>query len=158
MMKVDQIPGRGRIGELGLQPGRLYGTAQNPIRFKAIAVKNEEVHRSPDKIIIAFVAGQGEVILIGQGVACIPIMVAQRGEEAIGCRARAVGPDIRKDELVIILPDILINRVSRAKWIIVVAGGDDEIGVPAFDEVGDVLLGRAILAVIADGGEANRAP
>lgn len=126
-MKIDQIPGRSGIGKLSLQPGCLYGCAQISIRFMAIAVDDKEVHRSPDKIIIAFVARQGEVFLIRQGVACIPIMVAQRGEEKIGRCACPIGTRVRIDELVIILPNILINRRCFARRIIVVAGGYDEI-------------------------------
>lgn len=56
----------------------------------------------------------------------------------------------------IILPDVLVYRPSRAERIIVVTGRYDEVRVPAFDKVGDARLGRAILAVIADGCEANR--
>ena len=41
---------------------------------------------TPDKIVVAFVAGQGEVIEIGLGIYRNPIMVAQRGKKPIeGC-------------------------------------------------------------------------
>ncbi|PYV82727.1 MAG: hypothetical protein DMG05_27620, partial [Acidobacteria bacterium] len=58
-------------------------------------------------------------------------MVSQRGKKPIEGRARSVSTYIGEDEIMIILADILIDGYNGTVWIIVVAGGDDEIRVPA---------------------------
>jgi hypothetical protein len=156
MMIVDQIPGRGRSRELGLQPESLCGCARSSIRFTAVAVKDKKVYRSPDKIIIAFVAGQGEIIQVGLDSPCIPVMVAQRGEEPIDRRAGSVRSNIRVNEIVVILPDVLIYGRGLAKRIIIVTDRDDKIGTPAFDKCGNILLAQAMIAVIADHSKTDR--
>jgi len=156
MMEVDQIPGRGRSRELGLQPEGLCGCARSSIRFTAVAVKDKKVYRSPDKIIIAFVAGQGEIIQVGLDSPCIPVMVAQRGEEAIDRRAGSVRSNIRVNEIVVILPDVLIYGRGLAEGIVVITGGDDKIGVPVFDEVCNILLILTAITIIANHSKTDR--
>ena len=68
------------------------------------------MHWTPGKIVIAFVAGQGEVIQVGEGVGGIPVMVAQGGEEAIFICSRAESAIVRGNILVIKLADVRIDR------------------------------------------------
>src|SRR5574341_243065 len=131
MVHVHQIPRRSGSHKLSLQPERLRGKTGNSIWFTKVAVKDEEVHGTPDEIVITFIAWQGEVIDIRLECARVPVVVAWRGEEAVEGRAGAIGTCIWIDELVVILPDILIDRGCFAKRIIVIAGCNDQIGVPA---------------------------
>jgi len=155
VVQIDQVPGRGGSRELGLQPKSLNGCTRSSIRFESVTISGEEVDGSPDEIVVTFVAGQSEIIHVRLERAGVPVVVAGRREETINRRAGAVRPNVGINELVIKLPDILINRIRPAERVIVVAGGDDEIRVPAFDEVRDSEFIRSGIPVIADDGEAD---
>ena len=87
-------------------------------------------------------------------------MVSNAREEAVRRGARSVGADVGVNELVEELPNIGIDGGRFTVGIIVVAGGDDEIGIPAFNQVGHGLfvrcrdrpcVSRAVVANNADG-------
>ena len=61
-MKYDQLPRFSRGSQAGLQPNALNGSARVTVGFVAVTVDNKEVHRSPHKIVVALIIGQGEVI------------------------------------------------------------------------------------------------
>ncbi len=50
----------------------------------------------------------------------------------------------------VVLADIRVDSLGRARWIVVVPGGDDKFRFPAFDQGRDRSRVRARLAVIAD--------
>ena len=68
------------------------------------------MQRSPYEIIVAFIARQGEVVKIGLCVRGLPIMVPERGEEAVGARTAPIAAGIGEDELLIVLPYVAIDR------------------------------------------------
>ena len=83
-------------------------------------------------------------------------MVARRREETVGGCAGPIRSGIWVNELVIILTNILINGRGITKRIIVVARGDDEIGIPAFDEVCNIRFSETVTAVISNDREADK--
>src|SRR5213083_1168177 len=63
-------------------------------------------------------------------------MIAKTGKEAIARRAITVGAEVGIDEFMIELADIYVDRRGGPVPVIVIAEGEDEVRVPAFDEVG----------------------
>ena len=55
----------------------------------------------------------------------------------------------------VMLPDILVYRCGRTKRIIIVAGRDDKIRIPAIDQVRNILLALTVSSVIAYHTEAD---
>ena len=157
MVQVDQIPCRGGCRKPILQPGRLNRGTCSSIRFTRIAVNRKEMHRSPGEIVVALVAGQGEIIQIGPRVGSIPIVIAQSGEEAVRLRARAVSSEVRVNIIVIILTDIRVNGLRGAIRVVIISGGDDEIRVPGFDQVRNLKFGLTGFAEIANDSKADGA-
>ena len=65
------------------------------VKPEIVAVYDEEMDRALNKIVIAFVVGQGEVIHVRLRVVCVPIMVAQSRVETVRRRTCAVRSFIR---------------------------------------------------------------
>ena len=80
------------------------------------------MYRSPFEVVIALVTGQFKIIQIGLGTGSIPIMIAERREEAIYFCPSAVSALVGIDELVIKLADILVDRGCLACGVIIVPG------------------------------------
>lgn len=116
-----------------------------------VAVNDEEVDGTLHEIVVTFVVGQDKVIEIELAVGLAPVVVANGGEEAEERRASSIGSGIGINILVIILPDVLIDRGG----VRVVAHGDDEIGVPILDEICDIPFRGSRLPIIANAGKAN---
>jgi hypothetical protein len=57
------------------------------------------------------------------------------------------------DELAIIFADVAIDRRRFTLIVVVVAGGDDEVGVPRRHQVGNARLVLAVEPEVADDGE-----
>jgi len=90
MVHVDQVPcGRGCLKPV-LYPVRLGGGACDPVRFMRITIDNKESHRSPNKIVITLIVGQGKIIQVRLCVGGMPIVIAQGGEKTIRCRAGTI--------------------------------------------------------------------
>ena len=113
------------------------------------------MYRPPDKIIVALVTRQAEIIQVGFGSGCIPVMVAKGREEAVfGC-SRTVRAGIRENEIMVILADMGIDRISCAGWVIVIADRDEDVRIPAMDHGGHIRFALAAFPEIADHGEAH---
>ena len=80
-------------------------------------------------------------------------MVAEGGPEAVGVAAVAVLALIVANEGAVELADVLVDRAGFAVGVVVVAGGDDEGGVPAGDQGGDQGFFGGAVAEIPDDGE-----
>lgn len=155
VMEIDELPDGGGVGELLLEPPALRGIRRGAVRLGLVGIEAEEFHGPALEGVVALVAGQREVIEVRLGVGGEPVVIAEAGKEAIGHRARAVASFISADELVVELADVAVDGGRRADGIVVIAEGEDEMWLPAFDELGD-LAGRDVVgAVVADGGEGD---
>ncbi len=154
-MEQDQFPGLGRCRQCILQPKGLCRGRRDAIRFVIVAVEHEEMHRAARQIVIAFVAGQGEVVEIGLCVRGEPVMVARCGEELVFRCAGAVASSVGKDEIVVELADVGVNRAGSAARIVVVAHRQRQVGIPTVDERSDIGFEAAAAAIIADDGKAQ---
>jgi hypothetical protein len=132
-----------------LQPAGLYRIGDPAVRLIGIASQDKNMNRSLFKIIITFIARQGEVIQIWLDVPWVPVVVTQGREEAVFCSPWSIIALIGVDVCLIILTDILIDGLLFASGIIVVAGGDDKVDVPAIDYCSDSAFGRTSIAKIA---------
>ena len=94
-MQKDQLPGSCTGGDSVLQPPGLHGIGGDAIRLVGVAVQDDKMHRAALEIVIAFVAGQGEVIVIRLEGCGAPIMVPQHREEAVFSAAGAVSAVVR---------------------------------------------------------------
>lgn len=119
------------------------------------------MHQPIVHIVVELIAGESEVVEVGAstaiGVALDggPVVVAEGGPEAIDRAAYAVITLIVADELAVVLADVVVNGVGRTVGIVVVADGEDEVGVPASDERGNTGFVDGVGAVVADDGEAE---
>jgi len=162
MVQEHQVPTRSRSGQLAQKPAGLRRGTGGAIRFVGVAVEHEETYRPPAELVVTFVAGQREIVEVWAGAVCTiathghPVVVAQNREEMIGSCPRSVAAGVGIDKLVVILADVRVNGRSRAGRIVVVASGDDEVRVPALDQVGHILLSLTARTVVTDHGEANR--
>jgi hypothetical protein len=122
-----------------------------------VAVEREEAHGPRGELVVPLVAGEVEVVevrldALGRlGVA--PVVVAQAREEAAGRRAGAVGAAVVVDVIVVVLADVGVDSLRGAGGVVVVAGRDDERGVPALHQRRDVGGGLFDGAEVADDGE-----
>ena len=62
---------------------------------------------------------------------------------------------VRIDEVVVVLPDGRVNCCRRAVGQVVIAGGDNEVRVPAFHEIGDLVFVNIVGTIGADHRKAN---
>ena len=70
------------------------------------------MRRPLNEIVIAFVVWQGEIVKVGLGVGCIPIMVAENGKKTVlGC-ACSISAAVWINKIVIVLPDVGIHRTG----------------------------------------------
>jgi len=90
---------------------------------------------SPGEVVIAFVVGQLKVIKVRLSGLAHPVMVTQGWEKAILLSTLAVTAAVGMDILMVKLPNAVINGLTRAIRIIVVAGGENEIGLPGFNQL-----------------------
>ena len=133
------------------------------IRFMGVAIKSKEGDGAKIQGIIAFIARQREVIKIGASAIrgstreAAPVVVAQSGPEAVGGAAVAISALVVADEGTVILTDIGINGAGFAIGVVVIADGDDEVGVPMSDEGSDGGFARGVIAIVADDGELDSA-
>src|SRR6185503_20776349 len=87
----------------------------------------------------------------------VPIVVAGGRPEPRRSTAGTVGAPIVANEVAVVPADDAVDAVGVA-GVIVVARGEDEVDVPGMDEIGNArLVGRGG-PVVAENGEANRAP
>ena len=56
----------------------------------------------------------------------------------------------------VILADILVDSLGFTSGIIVVAGGDDIVDVPAVDQCGDISFSLSGIAKVADNRKSGR--
>src|ERR1700730_15050913 len=96
--------------------------------------------RPSHEIVIPFISGQAEIVQIGLCAGRIrprkaPVMITQRWEETINRRTSAVTTKIRKDEVVVVLANVLIYCRGCAHIIVIVSGGNDEIRIPTPDQI-----------------------
>ena len=112
------------------------------------------MYRALNKVIITLIIGQGEVVKVGLAVMRLVVMSTKCRPEAIIARASAVVAYVGIYVVMIPLAYVGINSGIRPIIVVVVAEGDDEIGVPAPDLVSYVSLLRVAGAIITNGGEA----
>src|SRR5439155_15717716 len=100
---------------------------------------------------------KGEVVEIGRIAFAgrVVVVVADGRPELVAAGPPAVASEIRRDELVVPLPHVVVDGGGGAVGVVVVADGGDEIGTPALDQVGDVACRRGleIGGDVADDGE-----
>jgi hypothetical protein len=128
-----------------------------------VVIDDEDADVSLLRRVVAFVAGEREVIevrpIAGGGVV---VVIADGGEEVVDGvgRARAVAAGVRIDELVVPLPDVVVDGVGAAVGIVVVADGGDGVGVPALDQVGHIARRRDlhIGGIVPDDRQAGQQP
>lgn len=60
-------------------------------------------------------------------------MISRSGEKAILTGARSIVAVVGVNEVGVVLPDILIYRFSQSVWVIIISGGDNEVGLPTLD-------------------------
>lgn len=111
---------------------------------------------APGKVVIAFVARQVEVIQVWLRSSCMPIVIAEAGEEAVFFCTFSVAAQIGGDELMIELADVFIDRLSRTIRVVVIPGGDDQVGLPAPDQGSHIPLHSIAAAVIANHRKTQR--
>src|SRR5438067_4887627 len=81
-------------------------------------------------------------------------MISWRRKEMVTIAGtRFVGAQVRGHEAVVILADGLVE--VRSADVVVVPQSDDEIGVPALDQIGDVRLLLQAGTVVTDRRELN---
>src|SRR6267143_1468371 len=153
MMKVDEPPSCGGGGEIRLQPLSLGGEGCASVGFIRIAVDHKEMHRPANEVIITLVIRELEIVQIRRCPRRYPIMVPKGREKSVDGGACSVSSRIRKDEFVVILADILVDRGCTSGFIVVISDGDDEIGVPTFHKRRHVGFGLTCEAVISDDSE-----
>ena len=152
-MGINDIPGGSGSCQAQLQPGRLRRIGFHPVRFVQTTVERKEVNWSPGKVIVALVAGQGEIILGWLRAGGFPVVVAQAWKETVYFRAGTVAARIRINIVVEILADIGVDGVRRTGGIVVVAHSDDDVRLPAVDECSHIGFGSIVHAEIADDGK-----
>jgi hypothetical protein len=82
-------------------------------------------------------------------------VIAQAGKEPVGVSTRPVRAFIVPYVAVIVLANVGVDGARFAVGIVIVAGRDDKVYVPTVDQRGDVGLGLARLAIIAEHGHAH---
>src|ERR1043166_538663 len=121
-----------------------------------IRIDRIEVDGTAYEIVVTLVSREREIVQVGQGPGSIPIVVAEARIEPVGTRPRSVTPGVRGNEIVVILPDIPVDRGGGSIFVIVIAGGDNEIRIPAFHERRDVCFGLSAQSVVPDDGKTDR--
>jgi hypothetical protein len=164
LVEIDDLPACCGSGQGVAQPltlDRILGRGCfihiTQIGLVRIGVEGEELDRALGEGVIALIAGQCEIIEVGLGVGLHPLVIAQCREEmihAIGA-ACAEGSFVGGDEIVVVLADVGVDGAGCAELIVVVADGEDQVGVPGFDAVGDVAFGSGVCAKVANYGEAH---
>jgi hypothetical protein len=101
------------------------------------------MQRTPGKIIVAFVPRQLKIFQIWGSTIRIPIMIAQGRKEAILLTSSAVLAVIGRDIVAEKLADSLIDRIESPIGIIVIAQGDNEIGLPGMYQRSHIRFSRA---------------
>ncbi len=155
VVQYHHIPLMAMPGQLSLQPLGLDGIGAETVGLTIVAVEDVKLHRPLLDRIIALVAWKAEVIEVGLALGAHHVVIAERREETIGRLARGVRATVRVDVLTIGLPDVGIDRLSRAYGVIVIAYGNDKIGLPTLDQRRHFSgIGRGV-AEIADDGKSD---
>lgn len=152
MMEHNDVERRGGGGQRLPQPDRLLRFDVHAVRLFAVAVQHEKANGSLREFVIPFVLPQVEIFEIETKPAACPIVVSGGWEEPSGLRTLSIFSGVVHKIFVVILPDVVVHSI-RLVYLIVVSGGDDEIRVPAFDEVRHVRFRLPRHAVIADDGK-----
>ena len=155
VMKINQLPRRGRGGQFPSQPLALDRFRRDPIRLRTVAVETEQLHRPIGERVVTLIARQREIVQVAGSPRRDPIVIAQAGKESVAARARAKIPDVRMDELVVKLPDVCVDGLRLAGRIIIVPQRDDEGGPPAFHQPGDITFIGGAIPVVANGGKGD---
>ncbi len=111
-----------------------------PSRLVRIAVEREELDGAARERVVALVARQREVVEVGLGAGRVPVVIAQRWEEAVLARTGAVFSRVRADERGVELADVRVDRVGTARRVVVVARRDHDLRVVRLHELGDATL------------------
>lgn len=116
------------------------------------------MHRVKIDVIVALIAWQFEKIEVGLSLVAHHIVIAERWVEAVRWLAGRICAVIGVNVFAEKLTDVGVNRFCRADGVVVIAGSDDVIGLPAFDQRCDICgVGRGIPVVSDDGqGEGGR--
>src|SRR6185436_8325673 len=101
------------------------------------------------------VAGELEVVGVGREVAETPIVVPGRRPEAVLRAAGSVAPAVAADQVLVELPDVIVDGLRSALVVVVVPRRDREVRVETVDEVADVLLVAAAVPVVPERDEPN---
>jgi hypothetical protein len=100
------------------------------------------------EIVIPFVSRKREKKRVrGYGTSS-PVVISEGGKEAVDRVSLAVRTDVRRDEIVVILSDIPIDRGVSPILVIIVPRRYDEVRIKALDEGGNIGFGLARASVV----------
>ena len=70
------------------------------------------MHRPPDEIVIAFVAGQRKIFEIRRSPVRLPVVITQGREKAVDIGSLTKPSFVRVNKTVVILANCQINRIG----------------------------------------------
>src|ERR1041384_2853094 len=83
-------------------------------------------------------------------------MVPEGRKETVYSVSGSIRSGIGKNVLMIILPDVLVDRRSETIFVVIVAGGDNKIRIPAAHQGCDIGFGLPGESVIPYDGKPGR--
>src|SRR2546422_11751932 len=113
MMKINDVPCGGRSAQLLLQPLRLPRIGRNSVWFLFVGIQTEKLHRPIKERVVTLIGWQREVVEIRFGARREPIMIPKTRKKPVAHGTRAKGAFVRRDELVIVLADVLVDCRGR---------------------------------------------
>ncbi len=155
VVNEDKFPGSCGCLQTILEPLCLRRIGFVSIWFPVVAIERKDVYWTTANVIISFVAGQGEVIQVGLQGACLPVVITGYGKEAIFICSGAVLTLIISNELVIVLANVGVYGLGCTIWIVVIACGNDEVGLPVCDQAGNVGGCLGVGSVVANDSKAE---
>src|SRR6266542_4923322 len=99
-MEIDDFPDGLGSGQFLLQPVALGGVRRRAVWFLLVGIDAKELKRAARQSVVTFVAGQSEIVQVGQGIGGHPIMIAEAGKKTVADRAEAVAAEVGRNVFV----------------------------------------------------------